>query len=145
MNYKHGMRGSRIYGVWSEIKARCSRPSHPAYKWYGGRGITLCESWKDFKNFLADMGNAPDGLQIDRVDNNKGYSPDNCKWVTRKEQCNNRRNNRFITIGEETMTLSQWADRSGVDSRLIEKRIGKLNWSESKAINTPPRRFHAHI
>ena len=89
----HGMKGTSTWVIWMGIKARCLNPNNAAYKNYGGRGITICEEWLKFEGFYEDMGLRPYKLQIDRVDNNKGYSKDNCHWVTAKENSNNRRNN----------------------------------------------------
>lgn len=84
-------RPTKTYGIWSAIKRRCYNKNCIAYKWYGGRGITMCDEWKnDFSAFLRDMGEQPPGLEIDRIDNNKGYMPGNCRWVTHQENCNNR-------------------------------------------------------
>lgn len=95
----HGMSNSKTYSVYIQMVERCHNPSHKFYPYYGGRGIYVCDHWKDgFKNFLKDMGEVPEGLSIDRIDNEKGYSKENCQWTTRKEQQRNRRNS--IKIGE---------------------------------------------
>lgn len=97
INTTHGMSKTRIWWVWSDMKARCSNEKHKAYKNYGGRGITVCKRWESFENFYKDMGDPPNRgrgsnqLSLDRIDNNKGYSKSNCRWVDRKTQSNNRR------------------------------------------------------
>lgn len=97
--YKHGyaMKGNRtdIYNSWMCMKQRCNNPETPDFKYYGGRGIKVCKRWCNFKNFLNDMGEKPKGLTIERLNNDKGYSPDNCKWATRKEQSRNNRNTKL--------------------------------------------------
>jgi hypothetical protein len=87
----HGKRKSVLYYRWRGLINRCNNPKDDSYKWYGGRGITICDRWLKFENFLADMGEPPEGKWIERVDNNKGYSPDNCEWVSPSENCKNRK------------------------------------------------------
>lgn len=93
LNLKHGMTKSKIYNVWSSMKKRCLNPKHKAFKDYGGRGIAVCIRWlESFENFLEDMGDVPFiGAQLDRINNDGNYEPSNCRWVTSKENCNNRR------------------------------------------------------
>lgn len=136
-----GRRRSREYDAWRAMHDRCNNKDNPAYKDYGARGITICDRWQtSFENFLADMGQCPTGHTTDRKDNNGGYSPDNCRWATSKEQNNNRRDNVLITYKDVTMTVSQWADRTGLKIDTIRQRITKLKWPVGKALTTPARR-----
>jgi len=87
---KHGMWGSRAYSAWAEMKKRCDNPKQVFYYRYGGRGITYQKDWSGFVNFYRDMGDCPDGLELDRINNDGNYTKENCHWVTHKENCNNR-------------------------------------------------------
>lgn len=118
---------------------RCRIASKENYKNYGGRGISVCERWNVFENFVSDMGEPPIGMSLDRIDNDKGYAPDNCRWADRKTQNRNRRLSRVITVGGVTMKLCEWADVSGLTAQMIYQRI-KRGWSPEKAIREPIRR-----
>ncbi|HBV95789.1 MAG: hypothetical protein JL50_10885 [Peptococcaceae bacterium BICA1-7] len=107
----HGMGKTKLNYVWQEMKERCSNPNHKQYKNYGGRGITFQESWKDFIEFYNDMhATYTEGLTLDRIDNNKGYSKDNCRWTTALRQSNNKRNNVYETVDGITATRSELCD-----------------------------------
>lgn len=122
---RHGMRGSPEYSVWMGMRRRCLNPTNPAWKHYGGRGITICSRWqKDFAAFYADMGARPSRKhQLERVDNEKGYSPENCRWATSQEQALNRRRVQRITYRDETLSLSGWAKRVGMSPLTLSKRM----------------------
>lgn len=122
---------SATYICWKHLRNRCLNPQNGAYRYYGGRGITVCDRWKDFRNFLADMGEQPKGLTIDRIDNNGNYEPSNCRWTTRSEQSHNRRpftNGRatHITLDGERLSIVRLASylamsRGVLDYRLVQK------------------------
>lgn len=132
MRKTHGMAKTRIYHIWCNMRRRCNDVKNQAYDRYGGRGITVCERWMKFENFLKDMGERPEGMSLDRIDNNSGYSPDNCRWATTVEQNNNQRKNVFITLEGKTQTLAQWCREKGMLYRLVRKRL-HLGWSPERA------------
>lgn len=122
----HGMTGTPTYLSWRQLMRRCYGTNSIRFKNYGGRGIKVCDSWHDFKNFYNDMGEKPTQKHtIDRIDNNGNYEPSNCRWATEKQQQNNRSNNRKITHKGETHTVAEWADITGLDYKLIHNRIAK--------------------
>lgn len=132
---KHGdntrEKTSRLYSVWAGMKTRCYSSKHPEFNIYGGRGIKVCKEWKEsfinFKNWSLNNGYC-DSLEIDRIDNNKNYCPENCRFITRKENCNNRRNNVKAFFRGAMRTPSQIADMTGLSYFLIYQRIKKLHW-----------------
>lgn len=115
--------GSPTYRSWQGMIMRCHNPQRKCFEYYGARGITVCEQWHDFKNFLSDMGQRPEGLSLERINNDGNYEPNNCKWATRLEQTNNKRGNVVICRANRSMTVSQWADHLGMD---------KLKWRQVK-------------
>lgn len=137
---KHGMSKTHIYGVWCTMKSRCYNKNSQHYSLYGGRGITVCEEWlNDFMAFYEwSMSNGySDDLTIDRIDTNGNYEPSNCRWVTVKEQQNNRRNNKMLTYNGKTQTLAQWADEKHIKIGTLHSRLTKYKWSVERALNTP--------
>ncbi len=111
-NLKHGhatgYTHSKTHAVWSNMVQRCSNKNSTYFTDYGGRGIKVCQRWLKFENFLADMGEQPEGMTIDRIDNDGNYTPTNCRWADRTTQNRNSRHTRFITIGKRTMCLTEW-------------------------------------
>jgi hypothetical protein len=120
----HGGKYRTEYKSWSGMKNRCLNPAHEDFRLYGGRGITVCERWlESFENFLEDMGPKPPKTSLDRIDNNKGYTPENCRWASNKLQSNNRRTNRTITFNGKTQTYKQWSEELGLGSGTIRMRV----------------------
>lgn len=143
---KHGMYDSRIYRIWSLMKERCYNPRRSEYSYYGGRNISVCQDWMDSSKFIewALNNGYSDELTLDRIDNNGNYCPENCQWVNRKMQQNNRRNNRYITYNGETKTVTQWAESNGMTYYQLIKRIDKLKWSFERAISEPIHTNKSH-
>jgi lambda repressor-like predicted transcriptional regulator len=128
--------GSPEYRTWNAMIARCTNPKNPSWKRYGGRGITVCESWRQsFEQFLADMGRRPSlSYSLERKDNNVGYSPGNCVWATAKEQNNNTRANRIIEHEGTRLTLAQWADKAGMSLQTFHGRL-RRGWNMVDALS----------
>lgn len=133
---------TKEYSAWLAMRARCEDERSETYRNYGGRGIFVCKRWMGktgFASFYADMGPRPEGGTLDRIDTNGNYTPDNCRWVTRKVQQNNRRCNRRLTHNGETMTITQWASRVGISQQGLGNRL-KRGWSLSQALSRPSGR-----
>lgn len=136
---KHGLAGHRLYKVWRDMRERCENSNHKAYHRYGGRGIAVCERWQRVENFVADMAPSfQEGLTLDRSDNNRGYSPDNCAWATRLEQNQNRENTVRLAFGGRSLTFQEWSIDTGVRRATLIQRIG-LGWSVERTLTTPVR------
>lgn len=117
------MEHKRMYNTWAQIKQRCTNPNNPQYQYYGGRGITMCQRWMDnFEDFYADIGDRPDGMTLDRIDNNKGYEPTNVRWATKSEQARNRRCVVEVTHNGKRMFLHEWAKYLGISHEVLKKR-----------------------
>ena len=130
---------TRLYRKWASMKNRCNRPSHKDFHNYGGRGIKVCDEWNDFSTFAewAISNGYTDGVTLDRIDNNKGYSPDNCRFVDYLTQENNRRNNRMLSYNNQTFSLAQWARITGLKENCIRERL-RRGWSVEKTLSTLP-------
>lgn len=134
-NTTHGYTGSPTYHVWEAMLRRCRNADSPDYSGYGGRGIFVCERWYKFENFLEDMGEKPDGLSIERTDNNSGYSLDNCVWASMTTQARNRRSTRNLTYRGETLCVAAWADRLGLKRDVLYVRL-RRGWSIERTLST---------
>lgn len=136
----HGLSYTPEYRAWQQMRLRCTNPQHAAWADYGGRGITVCERWLTSPAaFLADMGPKPSPAhELDRIDNDGGYHPGNCRWVLRKQNDRNRRSNRHLEHQGERRTIAEWSERSGVPVDTLSYRL-KAGWSVSAALTTPVR------
>jgi hypothetical protein len=129
------------YRVWLHIRGRCRTPTDAAYRWYGGRGITLSPAWDSYEAFLADVGPRPTSKHtLDRLDNEKGYEPGNCGWRTMKEQNRNRRDNRIVSVEGSDMSLAEACERARINYKTVHTRIQRDGWDLDRALRTPPRR-----
>lgn len=139
---KHGQSGSPTYHAWERILARCHNPKTKDFPRYGGRGITVCERWHDFAKFHADMGDIPPGLTIERINNARGYEPNNCRWASHKEQSRNKSSNRIIEFRGERRPVCEWAEITGIKSATIFSRLDIGKWTIEEALTMPlqPRR-----
>lgn len=140
-NSTHGYtrgKGSTTYAVWCSMLARCNNPNTKAFKDYGGRGVTVCRRWLKFENFLVDMGEKPEGLTLDRKNNNKNYSKRNCRWVTRKDQNRNRRSNIHLTHKGKTKLLVEWAELLGFSRSALYHRYDR-GWPVDRILTQPQR------
>jgi hypothetical protein len=132
------------YRIWAAMRQRCTNPTDAGYANYGGRGITVTPRWWAFENFLADMGRRPSpAYSLDRIDNERGYGPDNCRWATRVEQKANQRYRRdavWIEHGGETKTLDEWAKATGIRYGTLHMRL-RHGWTIERALTTPTRTY----
>lgn len=139
-NATHGASNTTLYKAWKSMLYRCENPKNRAYKYYGQRGIRVCEEWHDFLSFKKWVDETkPDGeYTIDRIDNNSDYSPTNCRWASCVEQANNRRSNIMLEYNGEVHDLTEWSKLLGFDYKRVHNRMYKLGWTFEKAIITPP-------
>lgn len=131
---KHGHYKTRTYRSWEQMKQRCLRKTHVAYKYYGGAGVAVCDRWLDFRNFIADMGERPPGTSLDRYPNANGnYKPGNCRWATPNEQARNRDSVVKVVLGNSERSFSEWCEIFGVKPSVVRRRIDR-NWDVLSAM-----------
>jgi len=133
----HGKTGSTTYAVYRAMMQRCYDKNADRYADYGGRGIYVCDRWQTFQGFYADMGDRPSGMTLDRLDNSGPYSPENCQWRSYKSQARNRRTNRLLTFGGETLCVAEWGERTGIKPATIHRRIFVYEWPVERALTEP--------
>lgn len=142
----HGMYNTRLYDIWVNMKQRCFNPNDQAYHNYGGRGIAVCDEWKEnFQEFYdwAIANGYGDTLSVDRIDNNGNYCPENCRWTDRNVQNRNRRNNHKLTYNGVSKTVVEWAEEKNMPYELLLNRLNKLGWSVERSLTTPiEKRMH---
>lgn len=137
----HGLSKSPEYYTWNQMIQRCTNPKTESFPLYGGRGITVCDEWRTFERFYADMGPRPSPKHsIDRIDSDGPYAPNNCRWVLGKVQHRNRRNNRILKVGGVSCPVAEWAERTGIPASAIYGRI-HIGWSDERAVTTPLRKW----
>jgi hypothetical protein len=136
-NLTHGYAKTPTWHAWTHMRARCRNKNARDYARYGGRGITVDPRWESFENFLADMGERPDGHSLDRIDNNGNYAPGNCRWAKEITQQNNKRSNRHLTFDGREQTVAEWARELGI--KPVDKLYRRLyrGWSIEQALTTP--------
>lgn len=136
----HGETRSRLHVIWCDMRYRCENPNADKKNVYGNRGIAVCQEWHDYKTFRswALANGYRDDLSIDRIDVNKGYSPDNCRWATTKEQARNTRKTRRVTINGETKLLIDWCEEYGISPCTVYRRVRKYKMPFDTAITIPP-------
>lgn len=126
------------YTTWRSMRQRVLNPKSSSYANYGARGITICERWMKFENFLSDMGKKPSpGMSLERINNDAGYEPENCKWDTQKKQTRNMRCNHILTFNGESKSMVEWAEERNLPYKTLHSRIWRGGWSPQRAITTP--------
>lgn len=134
-NTTHGRSRTDVHKIWQAMIGRCTNPNAANFAHYGGRGIKVCDRWREsFEAFAEDMGPRPQGHTVERIDNDGPYSPENCRWATRKEQSSNTRRSHWVTFDGETRILSEWAQELGVKTNALTWRI--KNWGLERALTT---------
>lgn len=134
---KHGMASTRVQKIWIGMHQRCENPKNKAFSGYGGRGIKVCDHWKEFANFYADMGDPPLGMSLERCNNELGYEPSNCRWATTMEQNRNTRKTRFIEINGQRRSLAEWCQLQKLPYTTAHARL-RRGWSNEAALGFGP-------
>jgi hypothetical protein len=132
--FERGLQNTSEYRSWAAMWDRVSNKNNPDFKNWGGRGITICRRWRNFNNFINDMGKRSNGLTLERIDNNKGYFKNNCRWATRRDQSRNRRFNRWIKFKGENKILSDWARHLGIKISTLSMRLDHYKWSIERSL-----------
>ena len=132
-----GNRQDPTYSTWCGMWTRCTNPNQRTWANYGGRGIKVCDRWKDFQLFLADMGERPEGSTLDRIDNDGDYCPGNCQWQTLARQSRNKRNTLSLTYAGRTQPLADWAEERGMVYATLYNRLHVYGWTAERALSTP--------
>lgn len=137
----HGeaFRGNKTptYRSWRAMKTRCLNPNHHYYWRYGGRGITICQRWIVFENFFSDMGHRPDGMTLERINNDGNYEPSNCKWADRKTQSENSINTVWIEFDGQKNSISEWGRITGLGHDTLWRRLNSNGWTIKRALTEP--------
>ena len=133
---KHGQSRHGAATSWYNMLCRCTNPNNPNYSDYGGRGIAICDRWMELTNFIADMGERPYGATLDRIDVDGPYSPENCRWASRKQQCNNQRTNQRVVYNGAEYTIGELSDKTGISYSTLYGRIAKRGMSVRLAVET---------
>lgn len=135
-NTKHGKHGSNIYKRWHSMICRCKYPGHKGWSHYGGKGISVCERWRVFENFYADMGEPPfPKAQLDRIDGDGNYDPSNVRWVTTKQQQRNRSDTHFLEHRGMRLCITDWSAQTGILAVTIKQRL-RMGWAVPKVLET---------
>lgn len=142
-HFIHGDTGTRLYHIWANMKARCTNTNNRQFVDYGGRGISICEEWLKYEAFRdwALSNGYNERLSIDRIDNDAGYRPDNCRWATPREQANNTRKVRLIAFNGETHSVCEWARILGIKQSTLNMRLNKYGWSAEQALGKEVRKY----
>ena len=147
---KHGGKKERLYGIWRGMLDRCNNPKSPFYYRYGGRGIFVCNEWQEsyasFRGWAVSSGYNKDASRgectIDRINNDDGYTPNNCRWITLKQQCNNRSTNHLIEHNGVIHTLTEWSEITGIRKDTLRRRIFIYGWTVERALTEQTHNYN---